>query len=85
MWHDYKYIFSPVKKTEELYNISKDPFEKNNIAAEKPNVLKKLRKALQQYQEIVGSKVGPKIKQKGKGKKKHSKKDVEKLKALGYL
>ena len=85
MWHDYKYIFSPVKKTEELYNISKDPFEKNNIAAEKPNVLKKLRKALQQYQEIVGSKVGPKSKQKGKGKKKHSKKDVEKLKALGYL
>jgi hypothetical protein len=58
MWQDYKYIYDPDNKTEELYNITKDPCEQNNIASSEPEVLEKLRAALSNYEEIVKKESG---------------------------
>ncbi|MCP5045526.1 MAG: sulfatase-like hydrolase/transferase, partial [bacterium] len=38
----YKYIYSSLKKTDELYNMSDDPHDKINLAGKKQDILKKL-------------------------------------------
>lgn len=80
MWHDYKYIRSPVRGTEELYKISTDPFEKNNIAAKKPKVLIKLRNVLKKFSPGTHKTV-----RKGKKEGGIDQADEKKLKTLGYL
>ncbi|MCP5054123.1 MAG: sulfatase-like hydrolase/transferase, partial [bacterium] len=75
----YKYIYSPVKKTHELYNMTEDPHEKTNLAEKKLDILEKLKKLLKDYQLII------KATQLSKSKLKEDSEEVKKLKSLGYL
>ncbi len=71
---DYKYIFLP---KQELYNIKKDPLEKENLYRKKGSLLRemdeKLKKTILKYSG------------KGDSKRELGKEDLEHLKSLGYI
>lgn len=85
IWNDYKYIYSKVKKTEELYKMSVDPFEQDNIAGKKPQILLKLRELFKKYRRSVYRASDSKNDNKRKAKQKKDEEKLKKLKALGYL
>gem|GEM_PF-2201552 len=77
---NYKYIYHAPKVSEELYDISQDLEEKNNLVATHTNLvgyykMKVLQWILQQWDSYQGFGLP----------KKYSKKQLESLKALGYL
>jgi hypothetical protein len=73
----HKYIISS-DKTEELYDIKKDPLEKENVASLYPEKLEHFRIQLQKTVDI--SYFGPK-----QIPAEEERKAVERLKALGYM
>ncbi len=81
IWKHYKYIND--FGYDELYDLKKDPFERNNIANEHPFLTGFLRqKCINQVYKNISLRKKLKI---SIIKKKFSKGDIEKLKSLGYL
>ncbi len=81
IWKNYKYIND--FGYDELYNLKKDPHERNNIANEHPFLTGFLRqKCLNQVYKNISLRKKLKV---SIVKKKFSKEDIEKLKSLGYL
>ncbi len=70
----YKYIWSP--QGEELYNLHDDPFEKENIQMQHPEIVKSLKELLQNTVDI--SYFGPK-------EFREKQEMLDRLRALGYI
>jgi arylsulfatase A-like enzyme len=51
IWENYKYIYYEGTQYERLYDISRDPREKKDITAKKPEIAKKLRDILLSHEE----------------------------------
>lgn len=76
---NWKYIFHYKTKKGELYNITKDPREFNNLILQEASTAKKLKREL--FNWVSTSPKAPSIKRKFKP----SKEIEEKLKSLGYI
>ena len=79
---DFKYIQTPFKGTEELYDLSNDPFEQHNLLKSPTPEITKLAKALKAKLELWASSACPLDSFLEKEKQKET---IEKLKALGYM
>lgn len=77
LFDDWKYIYNPVLKTEELYDLKKDPNEGSNLADDKEKQRKKLSEFLSNFMQKGAALSTRSIK--------ISKDLMERLKALGYL
>jgi len=77
----YKYMRYEHKRGPELYDLNKDPLEKENLAEKLPEVTLAMEEKLQDWEEAHRPKYTPS----GKGEEILSKEVVEGLKALGYI
>ena len=58
-WLDNRYKYVVTKQgNEELFDISADPLEKNNLAAEHPRIAKRMKKEMQEWQASVEQSLG---------------------------
>ena len=77
---DWKLIYHPVSQRYELYNLTQDPKETMNLAAEEKEMFTSLQKELFSWMERM-----PKQETKAKRKRKLPEEEIEALKALGYI
>lgn len=78
---DYKYITYENQQTPELYNLSTDPGENNNLSGEKNKMLKQMI----ENSGSLDKKIIPKYKESEWKTEEYTEKVQEKLRALGYI
>lgn len=75
----FKFILN-AKGNMELYNLIKDPREKDNLSEKNPKICKKIKKQLEKFRKGLPDFCSP-----AQAKANLSKEDIEKLKSLGYI
>jgi len=78
--NDWKLIYHPVSQRYELYNLAQDPKETANLAEKEKKMFASLQKEIFSWIERM-----PKQETKARKKRKLSEKEIEALKALGYI
>jgi arylsulfatase A-like enzyme len=79
MWKGWKLIYDPTTGSRELYNLTNDPAESNNVAMENEEVLREMKTILQDWSKVLG-------KPRTEGRQpEFTEEQKERLRSLGYL